>query len=366
MDVVYHTGGNLQLAGYNGSGTLLFDSGSQPFAADNTPMMVSAELTANGSGGATWKLTAIVPGGAAPIATFTGTVAAVSVGFISDGYVSPNSDVAFASVGHMTAQTYAPDITVMAPVINGYAGELAADRLLRLAGEENLGFSLTGLDTDTPQMGPQQNDTLVNVLQSCEDMDRGQLYEPRDSFGIAYRTRVSMLGQSPALFLDYTAAELAESLHPVSDDQFTRNDITLTRNNGSSATAALTSGAMSTADPPNGVGDYAYSLTVQAFSDSQLANLAAWMLTVGTVDDDRYPVITVNLARPAVVALFATIATIDIGDFIQITNPPTWLTSMPISQLAWGVTETLNAFVWKVDFNAVPESPYSEGNPPTW
>ena len=45
-------------------------------------MMVSAELTANGTGGATWKLTAIEPSGVAPIATFTGTVASVGkIGF---------------------------------------------------------------------------------------------------------------------------------------------------------------------------------------------------------------------------------------------------------------------------------------------
>jgi len=128
----------------------------------------------------------------------------------------------------------------------------------------------------------------------------------------------------------------------------------------------LTSGAMSTAAPPNGVGAYVSDLTVQAYADTQLANLAAWMLTIGTVADDRYPVIAADLARPAVTSLFSTIATTDIGDYIQVINPPSFLTSAPISQLAWGVTETLNAYKWTIEFNAVPESPYSEGNPPTW
>jgi hypothetical protein len=30
------------------------------------------------------------------------------------------------------------------------------------------------------------------------------------------------------------------------------------------------------------------------------------------------------------------------------------------------MTETLNAYRWDIAINAVPESPYSEGNPPTW
>jgi hypothetical protein len=109
-----------------------------------------------------------------------------------------------------------------------------------------------------------------------------------------------------------------------------------------------------------------YTLTVFANSDSQLANLASWMLTVGTVADDRYPVLPVNMARTEVAALFATIATIDVGDRIQVTNPPSWLTAAPISQLAWGMTERISNYTWQIDFNAVPESPYEEGNPPTW
>jgi len=367
MDVQYRTGGGLELIGYDGSNTVLFDSGSVAFNANGAPMMVSVELTASGNN-ANWKLTAVAPGGGSAIATATGTVNSVTVLYVSDVYVSPNSDVSFASVGHITAQTYAPDITTMATIINGYAGEYAADRLSRLATEEGLAFELTGTNTDTPKMGPQPDDTLVNVLQTCEDLDRGQLFEPRDAFGIAYRTRVSMLGQNPVLTLDYSAAALGgpQGLRPVADDQYTRNDITVTRDKGSSSTATLTTGAMSTAAPPNGVGDYVYSLTVYANSDSQLANLAAWMLTVGTVADDRYPVIPVNMTRTEVASQFATIAGVDVGDRLQIVNPPVWLTAAPISQLAWGMTERLSNYVWQIDFNAVPESPYEEGNPPTW
>jgi hypothetical protein len=105
---------------------------------------------------------------------------------------------------------------------------------------------------------------------------------------------------------------------------------------------------------------------VQAYADSQLAPLAAWMLDVGTVADERFPVLAVNMARPEVAAQFAALAALDVGDYIQVVNPPGWLTSGAISQLVWGVTETLNAFTWTIDFNAVPQSPYGIGNPPAW
>ena len=365
MDLVYHSGGNLELIGYSDSNSVLFDSGSQEFGANGTPMMIDIELTASGAN-ATWTLSAIQPGAGAPVATFTGTAAAVSVGYVSDVYISPNSDVTFASMGQFSVQTYADPLTSMSPVIAGYDGELAAARLARLAGEENLSFTLAGNAADTPQMGPQQDDTFVNVLQSCEDLDRGQLFEDRDSLGLVYRTRVNMQGQNPAVTFDYSAGQLSPGLEPTDDDQYTKNDITLTRNGGSSTRAVLQSGAMSVLPPPNGVGDYTYTLTVYAFADSQLAPLASWMLAVGTVPDERYPVIPVNLARTEIADLLAAIASLDVGDYAQIANPPSFLTSMPIAQLAWGFTEHLNAYVWLLSVNAVPESPFSTGNPPSW
>jgi len=123
---------------------------------------------------------------------------------------------------------------------------------------------------------------------------------------------------------------------------------------------------MSTATPPDGVGIYSYSQTVQAFSDTQLANLAAWILTVGTVDEYRYPVIEFDLTRSEAAGLIDVISGLDIGDFIQVSNPPQFLQAVPISQLAFGFTETLNGFTWDIAINTVPESPYSEGDPPTW
>jgi hypothetical protein len=367
MDVVYGAGGTLELIGYDGSSNVLFDSGAQAFGLDGTPVMVDVELTANAAGtAATWSLSAIQPGAAEPITTASGTVASVAVGYISDWYVSPDSDVTFAAAGQMTAQTYADPLTAMAGIISGYNGELAATRLARLCSEEGFGFELAGNAADTPQMGPQQDDAFNNVVQSCEDMDAGQVFESRSQFGLAYRTRVSMQGQSPVLTLDYSVAELAGKLEPVADDQYTRNDITVTRQNGSSCRATLTSGAMSTQEPPNGTGSYTYTLTVYGFSDAQLTNLTAWLLTLGTVADERYPVISVDMTRTEVVGLFGTVAGLDDGDFVQVINAPPWLTSMPIQQLAWGFTEHLNSFKWTIDLNCVPESPYSEGNPPTW
>ena len=62
----------------------------------------------------------------------------------------------------------------------------------------------------------------------------------------------------------------------------------------------------------------------------------------------------------------SVIAGLDIGDFIQVINLPNWLTQAPVGQLAWGYTENLNTYTWSISFNAIPEAPYSEGDPPAW
>ena len=365
MDVIYHTGGNLELTGYNSGGTQLFDSGSLAFGLNGVPCMIDVELTASGSG-ATWTLAAIQPGASSALASYTGSVSTVTVSNTSDVYISPNDDVNFASAGHIAVQTYADPLTVLAQVMAGHAGELAETRLARLCAEESLNFTLLGTAGVTPAMQAQQDDTFTNVLQSCEDADRGLLFEDRDSFGLVYASRVSLQGQSPALTLDYSLAQCAFPMSPVADDQFTRNDIALTRNKGSSVTVMQETGPMSVNPPPNGCGDYLYTLTVYVNQDSQLANMAAWMLVIGTVADERVPTLSIDMSRSEIVSLFGTAAAIDCSDYVQVVNPPTWLTGAPIQQLAWGMTETLSNYRWTIDINAVPESPYSTGNPPTW
>lgn len=365
LNVVYHTGGKLELIGYNAGGSSIFDSGSQSFSADGSLMMVSAELTTSGSNVA-WKLSAILPNAVSPIATYTGTVAGSVNGVNTfNGNVS-GTDTGTTVVGHVTVQYAVVPLTDLAAPLGAYAGELAGDRFTRLCAEEGWGSILTGNASDTPAMGPQTDEPVGTMLQEIEDLDRGLLYETFSQFGLGYRTRVSMQNQTAKVAFDYSLAQLYGSLEPTHDDQLTRNDIIVTRTGGSSARAELTSGSLSINDPPNGVGDYSYSLTVNANADSQLANLSSWMLTVGTVDEHRYPVITADLRRSQVANLFAEIPALIPGDYLSITNPPSFLPSGTIKQLAYGFTEYLNAYEWTISINGVPESPYEGGGLPTW
>jgi hypothetical protein len=214
-------------------------------------------------------------------------------------------------------------------------------------------------------MGPQIDDTFTNLLQFCENADLGQIYEPRESFGIGYRTRVNMQGQTPLIF-DYAQAMISAPFVPVADDQLTRNDITIQRYLGASVTVQQQAGAMSINPPPNGVGDYTYTETDYLFADTQLLNKATFQLGLGTSASYRFPVVNLDLTRLALANLMANIGAMDMGDFFEIANPPSWMTPATIDELEYGYTEHINSVHWNMSINALPEGPYETPNPPIW
>ena len=185
------------------------------------------------------------------------------------------------------------------------------------------------------------------------------LYEPLGTFGLGYRTLTSMYNQTAAAVFDYSQAMLADQLQPVDDDQLIANDVTVSRTNGSSYEAMQLTGALSVNPPPNGVGGYPKSFTVNCELDSQIPSIAGWLLNLGTVDQHRYPVVDIDLARPQVTGEFTAVIDTDLGDLITISNPPAWLPPETILQLVYGYTETIDTiFHWTFNYNCVPAKPY--------
>lgn len=357
IDVVYHTGGTLTFIGFGPAGSTLFTAGPVSFNADGRFMLVSAEMVAN-SGNIDYALTALIAGQDAAAGSASGTLTSATLGDPWSVVMNPSGTLTDTAFGHVAVlETVSPVTDLITPVA-AHAGETAADRFERLCTELNVPVTIVGTNSDTEMMGPQLPLELVALLQECEDADRGLMYESKDQFGLAYRTRADLYNQDPAITLIYTNQDLADNLQPTEDDAHTRNDVTATRPNGSSAEVILSSGALSIQDPPAGVGAYTFSQAVNVQADGQLPDLASWMLLVGTVDEPRYPQVNLDLIRTELQDNFSDITSADIGDFLTIQNPPSWLPPGPINQLVYGYTETLNAFTWTLAMNCVPESPY--------
>ncbi|MEU3095501.1 hypothetical protein ABZ690_11950 [Streptomyces sp. NPDC006967] len=257
------------------------------------------------------------------------------------------------SFGHLSV--FADQVTAYNYADHGFNEETAGERLVRLGAEEGVPITVIGGPADTALMGPQRPATLLEQLEQCAQADDGMLVEDRERLGLVYRPRTSLYNQEPALTLSYRQRGLA-ALEPIDDDSNLRNDVTVERTGGSSGRAELTTGPLSVEDPPNGVGRYDDSVTLNLASDDQTEPMARWLLHLGTVDEARYPVVSIRLHRapeliPAVLALTE-------GDLVRLTDLPDWLPPGPVDLIVQGLSEEVGVRTWTVSLVCAPGSPW--------
>lgn len=268
------------------------------------------------------------------------------------------------AVGHVTVENAVTATDALGVRLNPI-GESSGRRIQRLCSEEGIAFDWVGDLDDTVALGAQGRQNPLALMQEAVAADGGMLYENLAVLGLGYRTRASLYNQDPALTLNYAGFNLAQVPTPVEDDRYIQNKVTVTVN-GVSQTYEETSGALSTALPPTGVGAYGTDVTLNlsTTTSSTLLDQAAWRVHLGTVDEARYPQISVNLAHASFVtnpALKQAVLGLRQGDRVQIQNPPAWLPPDAIDQLILGFDESITHFEHRLTFTCAPASPYTVG-----
>jgi hypothetical protein len=374
--ISYQTGGLISLG--NSAG---FSSGAVSFGGDirGRDLLYSLSLVDSG-GNVNYDLTVLEVGASSGLHISGGRPGISFFGLLQVG-INENEWLFDCKLGHFVLRTdgVVGVADIIAP-LNSWSGETAGARMQRLCTEEGVTFYYVGDLTMTSVVGPQgsgaitsgvattnslvassTSQTFLDALNEAEDVDLGILYEPRGALGLEYRTRSDLYTQNPALTLDYSLGQVGLPLLPVDDDQKTRNNIIVTRINGLSAEAELTTGRLSTLAPSaGGVGQYNAQFNVNVAADSQLADLATFLLALYTADESRYPTITVNLANPdtVVAGLELSALGVNVGDLIVINNPRVAYAPDQIRQIARGYTEVLAQYIHTLTFNCSPESPY--------
>lgn len=257
-------------------------------------------------------------------------------------------------VAYYANTTTPPSLITAVAVAFGRVGEAEGDRVVRLCSENSITLATIGTSSATPPLGPQGNDTLLNLLTGSVNAGGGLLFESLTALGLVYATRDSLYNQTVALTLDHSALnQLAQPLAPPDDDQLLRNDVTVTRNLGGSERNQKTTGVNSIA----AVGQYDTSVTVNVLSQAQALDQAGWRVWIGTYAGARFPAVYLNMSilplaqRTNVLALL-------VGSRIQITNSPRWVSYDTIDLLVLGWAETLNTFDWFITLVCVPYVPY--------
>lgn len=266
------------------------------------------------------------------------------------------------AVGHCTVENAITAIDALGVRINPI-GEAAGRRIQRLCAEQAVAFDWVGNLDDTVLLGAQGQANLLSLAQEATLADGGMLFENLDVLGLGYRTRASLYNQDAALVLNYAGFNLSQVPVPVEDDRYIQNKVTVTVN-GVSATYEETSGRLSTALPPAGVGVYGdgsgVALNLADTDTATLQSQAAWRVRLGTVDEARFPQISVNLAHSSITSdMRRAILGLRLGDRVQVTNPPSWIPPDTIDQLVLGFEETITHFEHRITLTCAPASPYA-------
>lgn len=349
--------------GIRGAGDVqIFPGAGCPSPFDGFPHHFRIDVSISGSGVAwTYYIDGIYIGG------FSQTPLPYLdvLGFVIWGRPESTTAAAYGHVSLGLTNRLPTDRTIPYQALMGWPGERAGLRIKRLCDEgfdERSALDAVALDSigdlnETAPMGAQGMGTFLGILQECADADRGFVYEPRGSRGLAYRTNQSRYNQQPALSLSYGSKELAPPWEPTEDDQLTVNDATATRVGGESSHYEKTDGALSVTS----IGRYRKDETLNVASDTQLPSLASWACHLGTVDEARFPRIGVNRARPQIrnnAPLSADVLKVDLGDRLTVADVTDISIYGTLSQLVLGYEERVDQYQHTFVFNCAPESPY--------
>ncbi|MFI1728178.1 hypothetical protein ACH40E_02845 [Streptomyces acidicola] len=354
-----NTAGNLDLRAYDNEGTQIMATGFFAFAVNGGQKSIGIELTQSGND-ISYRLFVgnieISTINAINASFVTGTLTGRTIGVVTSFRFGEDGAMNGTAVGHLALANSNVAYASTVGALVGWDGETAAARMHRLGVEEELHAYSTAPGDE--RVGVQGHDTVLSLMRAAGEVDEGILSEQRGILGIRHVQRTTLYNQVPALVLGYTGDDgLVAPLDPVDDDQDVTNDVTVQRSGGASGRAVLETGSLSVQDPPNGIRLYDTSVTLGLFDDDQPSYHAGWRLRLGTVDETRFPQVTVNLAGAP--QNIEAAAAVDVGSRIQITNPPAWLPPDTLDLLCQGYSEVLDQFTWTITYNCTPYGPFN-------
>lgn len=229
---------------------------------------------------------------------------------------------------------------------DGYVGETAGARFVRIMAQIGELSAVAGSVADTRPMGRQVAATVLEIFQEIVATDSCLIYDSRAQRGVELKTRVNMLRQTP-ITLTYPQ-HISAPFRETYDYVGVTNRVTASQRDGGEATASQDTGPMSVQPAPAGIGERKSGVDVNVADEITLADIAGWYLAQGTLTGPRFPTLTVDLdANPA---LTATINAAGMGQRITVTG----YRQYDIDLLIIGVTETTRQHRRTVTFTCVP------------
>jgi hypothetical protein len=357
-DVVYGTGGTLTLNIYDPVGTLLHTTGAVVFTLNGRPLRLSLEFTQDGAD-IDWNLSVIDLNGSA--GGISGTLAGRTYNRVS--FVGIGGDATFTNVvvGHITVENIVNGVGALLAELLAYTGERAQARILRQATADGITAYVGQGSVGGIEMGPQRPLRLLEVFEECTAADLGGLATCQGEVAMRYDRLNYSYNRAVDVSLDL-AGHQAEAAKPEFDNFLLRNVIRAPRIDGSEYTATQLTGRLAAVDVMDGgVGVYDEDAGtgdgVNVRYDSQLPDVAHYLLVRGTIDQPRFPELTIDLASPAVRAdevLTRQLLDLDLWQRLQVENADAEDLYDTVDQFTVGITKTLSRFIHRLEINSYP------------
>jgi len=297
-----------------------------------------------------WFLTWVTVAYPAPGGFFFSNFFAGTVGGVAAVGIPPDALHVDMAIGHLAV--FSSLVVASGNAATGWTGDTAAQRMIRLCGEQGVSLRIVGDPNTTALLGPQQVATLLTLLDDAAAADGGVLYEQLDAVGLIYRTRESMYNQPPNVVLDAHQQQIQNPFTPILDDQRTRNNIIVTRQGGSSVEVV-------DQDSIDRRGRYDESITLNLYQDGDVADAAGWLLHLGTVPGMRYPQLDTNLGvAPEVIDSWLTM---DVSSRVDAINLPPQHPTATVRAVVEGYSEPISPQTWNPQMNCSPASVWDVG-----
>ncbi len=241
----------------------------------------------------------------------------------------------------------------------GNLAETPTARAKRIAEEYGYGFGWIGSSSsDGKPMGAQRVVDVSTLLNDAEKVDGGILYEQRSTAAFQFRTLESMGSRSSWCTLSMGSSKHLTSIEPVSDDRVLCNRFTARRADGGDYQFSLDTGAMSTLAPESGgIGVLDRGDTFSLSSEVDLPDIASYQVARGTIDQERYVPVVVDLHRSEIYgdsSLLGKLRDLDVGDQVTLADLDTSWVYDNRDVLVLGVSGRLDQFRHTLSLTTMP------------
>lgn len=286
--------------------------------------------------------------------TFTGQATALQLARVDQTADNLLNGALIGQVFGVTGGTQDLQSASALSAFDGYNGETAAARFIRLCTENGITGTVVGTPTATVPMGPQKADTFDNLMDEIEASEDALIFDTPTTVGLTMRTRSSRFNQA----VKATFAYGSDILPPMPETYGTlavENMITISNRDGRTFTAIDSTSPMGNQPSPAGVGQYKATYDVNLSADADIANAGAWYLFRGTRPQSNYLSVSIDLA--AFPALTTAAQSVTVGDRIQITGTPNG--TLDLQVIGWA--ESAGADTYVITFVCLTNAPFDVG-----